>query len=157
MPVHVPVDGSPPFASYPAILGPERKGGKVRRKDPINPTVDEFDDAETLLGWFETLEKMTIRLYGNDRVGEKGVQKLINWMSVVGDRLEFPPIACDARGWRGRWNKKLIERTVSNGDGDEVELAQLACRTTEEWYGNDHGYPDEHQQVVNAITLAFRL
>jgi hypothetical protein len=155
MPIVVPVDGSPPFAMYPAILGPERRG-RVNRKDSIRPTVDEFDDALTLFKLFEDLEFMTVRLFGNDRVGRKQVQQIINWMCTVGDRMEFRDYSCDAQKFGGRWLKPPIERTL-HGPQDELEMARNVCGATEKWYSNDHGTPEDHQGVVNALTLSFRL
>ena len=107
---------------------------------------------------FDELNEWLSKLYGMDRIGRKGVQVVLEWMDLV-KRLvggEMPAVFCPAPR-QGRWVKMTIKPEGVAGDDELVSLADAACAQTRRWYAADHGTAADHQLVVDAMTLSFRL
>lgn len=143
-------------AFYPAVTGPIRRTGS-RTKPPIEPWLRGSETIEGLADMFDQLIEWMTKLYGMDRIGRKGIQVLLDWMDLVNHLVGDPlPVAYIPAPPAGRWAKQSIKADGGAGD-DLVELADKAVAITQGWYAADHGTAADHQLVIDAVTLAFRL
>ena len=152
MPIRGDDDGNLCEAFYASVWIRVGKTGE-RPLPAVEHNLGGWEDAEELTLWFKMMIALAQKHYRSKGIGERGIQRMLNWMWLVCERLDIDTsfLVVDAKRAR---NKVLMPQPTTI---EESLAVRYVCDDVEGWYRKEHGNDIEHLAFVNAMTLSFRL